>query len=214
MTLTIPDAASLCALLGVPFESEAAEAEYRPRYNVAPSQPHVVMVQMNTRSLRWALWGLGTHHQTNTRIETLLSSTSQRLTKRKRCIVPADGFFEWTGPRTGRRPTWFHPSGASLLLFPGMVAHSADGLRFVVLTTAAKDIVADIHDRMPVMLSAAQADGWLEGGSDHLLRELLLHPLAPPLLASPVSSRVNNVANDDEECLASQDGPGEQLKLL
>ena len=105
-----------------------------------------------------------------------------------RCLVPADGFFEWRKEGRTNQPYLFRRPDGSLLLMAGLWQNGC----YVVLTCDAQGQVADIHDRMPVVLGAAAAHQWLDAGK-----------LAPSgdLRRIPVSPRVNRTENDDPACL-------------
>jgi len=115
-TITRRDGNSIAAELGVPADSFA---DYRPRYNVAPMQKHfIVRIKYENREAIPARWGLvrsGAKDASmaakciNARSETVETRPAFRdAFQKRRCVVPADGFFEWTGPKTARQPTWFH----------------------------------------------------------------------------------------------------------
>ena len=115
-TITRRDGNSLAAELGVP---EGSFVDYRPRYNIAPTQPHfIVRIKYENREVLPATWGLvrsGSKDASmaakciNARSETIETRPAFRdAFQKRRCVVPADGFFEWTGPKTARQPTWFH----------------------------------------------------------------------------------------------------------
>jgi putative SOS response-associated peptidase YedK len=222
-TLTRRDLSSLALSL----EAEIIGADgidYRPRYNIAPTDQHWIARQkQERRELLPAKWGLvnswakdakGAFKQINARSETALKGRSFREAfLERRCVVPADGFYEWVGTKQARRPIWFHPPADDLLLFAGLYESWLDPqtttwLRsFTILTTSANDLVAPVHDRMPVILPPDRIDEWLfvpaqnkQSQAEKLLP--LLCPAAPEvLIATEVSSRVNSVANDDPECL-------------
>lgn len=212
VTLTTKGYEALLGLLDA--EADPADAAlYRPRYNVAPTDLHwQVRASAGKRRLEPARWGLPRSSPAggvlvNARAETVAKQLRRSFAER-RCLVPADGFFEWTGPRKARRPFWFHRPGSALLLLAG-VYEPGPGERpcFTVVTTAARGEVARIHDRMPFLLSEEGAREWLETSPRDA--ERLLHlPVDVPLLATEVSPRVNSVANDDESCLAAP-GPTE-----
>jgi putative SOS response-associated peptidase YedK len=220
MTLTRPDWDQLLdeltealahAGVGRISADEGSAVLYRPRYNVAPAQPHPVLRNVGGHArLGFALWGLlarrrGQPPAINARAETApFKPAFQEAFVSRRCVVPADGFFEWkTGPG-GRQPLWFHRSDGKLLLLAGLfdeeptTAKQPAHTRFAVLTTAPNRLLATVHDRMPALLSASDAASWLEQPAQKLLRP------APDelLVATPVSLRVNSVRNDDPECLA------------
>ena len=126
-----------------------------------------------------------------------------------RCIVPADGFYEWQGGRGERHPLWFHDPAGQLVSFAGLAAERDGELAFVILTTTAAGVVREVHDRMPLMLSAGAAQAWLSR-----VEPALLAPAPDGLLvARAVSTKVNVVANDGPELL-DPPAPRQQLKLL
>ena len=215
-TLTRREAESVAAELGVPAESLGG---YRPRYNIAPGQWHwVLRMEYEDRELLPARWGLVNHwakdrnhgyKQINARAETAHTRPAFRdAFKKRRCIVPADGFFEWAGPRGERQPIWFHRPDGGLFLFAGLYEswQPIPGEwepTFTIMTTDANATVAPIHDRMPVILPEALADSWLFPHQEDVeaLRSLLV-PAGPDLLiGAPASMRVNSVKNDDPEVL-------------
>jgi putative SOS response-associated peptidase YedK len=218
MTLTRRDLEEVADELEAVRDPEGA-ALYRPRYNVAPTDLHpIVRLADGRRLLQRARWGF----PGGAGRPTLINARSETAPFRDRfreafvngtCIVPADGFYEWSGPSDGRRPFWIRRADGRLLLLAGLWEDqpAPDGGRarhFTILTTAANPTVARIHDRMPVVLAPEQAAGWLAGGSH---RELGPAPEGV-LEARPVSRRVNSVRNDDPGCLAPED-PGRPRQL-
>jgi putative SOS response-associated peptidase YedK len=215
-TITRRDGNSLAAELGVPTDSFV---DYRPRYNVAPLQKHfIVRIQYENREAIPARWGLvksGAKDASmaskciNARSETVEARPAFRDAFRKRrCIVPADGFFEWTGPKTARQPARFHREDSRLVLFAGLYEawQKEQGVwetTFTILTTAANAVVATYHDRMPVILADRDADDWMDPRApDPLaLKRLLVPAPADLLIATLVSPKINNVRNDSPELL-------------
>lgn len=192
--------------------------DYRPRYNIAPTDAHwIVRMRYEDREVLAAKWGLINFWMTdrkqafkniNARAETVQSLPSFREAfMRRRCVVPADGFFEWTGPKEDRKPIWFHPSDGGLLLFAGLY----DSWRpkpfekertFTILTTRANALLEPVHDRMPVILEDDAVDEWLYVRQTPASLVELLRPAREDLLvATAVSTRVNSVKNDDPQCL-------------
>jgi putative SOS response-associated peptidase YedK len=199
MTLTPRDFGEVAAMLGVdPDADPELAAAYRPRFNLPPTDPHLMIVGPDARRLVQARWGFGRdprRPQINARGETVAKNgLFRRAFQERRCLVPADGFYEWVGGPGKRRPVWFHAPPGQLLLFAGIY----DDGGFAVVTCAAGEDVAPVHDRMPVLLVGADADRWLAAPDPSLLRP------APrgTLVVTPVSTRVNSVAHDDEACLA------------
>ena len=203
VTLTMPDVQEVARLLEARI-SPADAASYRPRWNAAPTDRHwVVEPSPQGRLLVPAVWGFA-NGAINARRET-----AGRLFKKSfaqgRVVVPADGFYEWTGPRNARRPVWFRPRDGGLLYLAGLAETLPDGrLGFVVLTTEAAGEVARVHDRMPVLLPRENVQAWLERPDSGLLVP------SDVLVGKEVSPRVNDVKNDDPALL----DPAPQLSLL
>ena len=210
MTLTL-DIDAVAEALGAEPTAEAREG-YRPRYNLPPTDPHVVAISDGgKRRLVRQRWGLGLETlkkpQINARAETVHKlGIFKRSFEERRCLVPADGFYEWTGPKSRRRPIWFHPRAGGILVFAGIY----DARGFCVITTSANGEMAPIHDRMPVILSPEGAERWLRVADVGLL----VPAEEGKLLGTPVSSRVGSVANDDPACLEPAGAEPGQLDLL
>ncbi len=211
-TLTERDLASLARAWAAELDAALA-AGWRPRYNVAPGDAHLVLREGGgARRLERATFGLpapGGKLHLNARIETAAVKAAFRdALAGRRCAVPADGFFEWEGPPRARLPTWFHRPDGRPLLFAGIWAERPDGgLAFAILTTRANALVAPLHDRMPVLLPEERLAAWLAA-------PLALGPAPEGALAArPVSSRVSSVAFDDPACVDPRD-PERQLRLV
>ena len=215
-TITRRDGAALAAELGVTSDSLA---DYRPRYNIAPTQPYfIVRLEYENRKAEAARWGLVNRSAKdasqaarfiNARAESLeVRSAFREAFRKRRCVIPADGFFEWTGPKTARRPIWFHRGDSGLLLFAGLYEawQKEPGIwetTFTIITTAANATMAPYHDRMPVILPDARADDWMTPlCPDAMALKPMLAP-APDdlLLTTPVSPRLNNPKFDSPELL-------------
>ena len=233
-TLTIHHLGSVVQSLQAIIDEQLLDL-YRPRYNIAPGNPHwILRSEAGRREIVPAGWGLINrwakdpsvgYRQINARSETLSQRPAWREAyQHRRCAVPADGFYEWHGPRTAREPVWFHSPDDSLLLFAGLWESWQNGdtgeLRdtFTIITTPANEVVARIHHRMPALLSQDQLDEWL---TSERPEGLLKAAANDSLIARPVSSRVNSPANDDPQCLEPVQTPSEppppakrQLKLF
>jgi putative SOS response-associated peptidase YedK len=208
-TLTYADLGAVVAALDAIVDPAAAEL-YRPRYNVAPTNAVVVARPRSDRlALVPAVWGLRRDNRLviNARSENA-SSRFPGAYQHGRCVVPADGFYEWTGERNDRRPIWFHAPDGAPLFMAGLVDEGTP-TTFTVLTAPARPPVAAIHDRMPVLLSREGARRWLLGEPSRVVA-----PDAVPLVARPVSPRVNGTAHDDPACLDPPDETGAQLALF
>lgn len=204
------------------FHTESSEEDWEPRYNIAPTQP-VPVIRQNpeepSRSLSLMKWGLipswaknssVAANMINARSETANEKPAFRdALKLRRCLIPADGFYEWQRSGKTKQPFCFEVRGGELFAFAGLWDHwrAPDGNMLescTILTTASNQLLADIHDRMPVILAPDDYDLWLDPGMNKTGTALdLLTPLDAHLLNSyPVSARVNTVTNDDAECAA------------
>ena len=200
-TLTVDDVAGLAREWGAEVDAALAAA-WRPRFNVAPGNAHPVLQQTSgRRTLAPARFGLTgpAGLVINARAETAASRpTFREAWRARRVAVPIDGFFEWAGPATARRPSWFHRPGSRPFLLAALLGPApGGGLGFAILTTAARAPVAALHDRMPVIVSGELLGAWLEGAPPALPA-----PQDGDLAARPVSPRVNTVEHDDPACLA------------
>lgn len=218
-TLTRREAEQLALELGVPVEQLA---DYRPRYNIAPGQHQwIVRMELEDREALLAKWGLINHwakdrntgyKQINARAETVHQRPAFRDAFRKRrCVVPADGFYEWSGPKGSRQPLWLHRPDGGLLLFAGLYESwqpepAVWEPTYTIITTEANNMLAPIHDRMPAILPEDRVDDWLYPREEDYdkLRSLLLPAPDDMLVATPVSPRVNNVRNDDPGLLEEE----------
>lgn len=206
----------LASDLGVDFDPEIAAA-YRSRYNIAPTDGTLVLCEAEgRRELVPARFGLvnfwakdlsGAARQINARSETVREKPAFRdAFKHRRCVVPADGFYEWRVTGRVRTPFWFHPAEGKLLRFAGLFETWKDraqghSLRtFAILTTSANDVVGPIHDRMPALLTPENMAIWLSGSPDEAFA-LLAPAQNGALVADRASQRVGNVRNDDPSLL-------------
>lgn len=167
---------------------------FHGRYNVAPGQAVAVINQQSPDTVNEYLWGFQNPNSgsliINARSETIRERpTFKDLVSNQRCLIPADGFYEWKG----KQPFYFQTEQKQLFAFGGLWR---DG-RCVIITRAADHNMQGIHDRMPIILPQEEWKHWI---SSYTL------PSAPPSLQCRlVSIRVNKVKNDDPSCLS----PGE-----
>lgn len=210
-TLTEPDGDLLAQELGVPPDSLE---HYEPRYNIAPTQEHfIVHIENEDREALRARWGLvnswakdarRASNQINARAETVDTTPAYRSAfKKRRCIVPADGFFEWDRSGKVRQPYWIHRPGRKLMFFAGLYElwqpEPGNWQRtFSIITTNCNAMVSRIHDRMPVILGDDDADRWLFPETSSADLKELLRPADDSLLVMhPVSTRVNKPGPED-----------------
>lgn len=190
-----------------------------PRYNIAPTQNvPVVMAADAGRVLRMMHWGLipswakapaiGSR-MINARAETLAEKPSFRTAfKRRRCLVVADGFYEWKKLDRGKQPYYIRLADASPFAFAGLWEHweGADGAAVdscTIITTQPNELMAALHDRMPVILPQGDHAVWIDPahGSDDTIMALLRPYHAAAMTAYPVSPLVNSPRNDAAECV-------------
>jgi len=196
------------------------EQGWEPRYNIAPTQP-VPVIRQNpekpVRELSLMRWGLipswatdasGSASMINARSET--ASTKPAFAdalKHRRCLIPADGFYEWKRDGKSKQPFCFEVNDGSLFAFAGLwdrwrVTRGNWLTTCSILTTTPNAVTSAVHDRMPVIIDPDAYHLWLDPGMRNVdtVCELLNPYDARQMRSYPVSSRINYIANDDEEC--------------
>jgi putative SOS response-associated peptidase YedK len=190
-----------------------------PRYNIAPTQD-VLAVRLNDQHkrafslLHWGIipsWAddpkIG-NRMINARAESVAEKPSYRSAfKRSRCLIVADGFYEWKKTDKAKQPFFIRLKDEHPFAFAGLAEHWHRGDRAIdsctIITTGPNELMAGIHDRMPVILSPADYDCWLDPefqDKDKLLSLLRPYP-ADEMMANPVSKLVNSPTNDRQECV-------------
>lgn len=191
---------------------------FGPRYNIAPSQTVLAVADFGTgfeaRSLTWGLipsWSTDGKGFINARAETLEQRPSfSEPFRLRRCLIPADGFFEWK--RTGRekRPFYFQSNDESPFMFAGIWDtwrnHGEVVTSCAIITTPANELVGELHNRMPAILLTDAQHVWLDPETTRvdLLRMLVPFP-SEQMKMHPVSSKVNSPDNDTAELLVCVD---------
>jgi putative SOS response-associated peptidase YedK len=201
---------------------------WKPRFNVAPTQPApVITLHDGVRTIEMMRWGLlpfwagregGTKPplMINARVESLKAKQFFRdALDRKRCLVPADGFFEWIregkGKTAVKQPLYFHRGDKKIFAFAGLWARMRtdagdETLSFTIITSKPNDLVRPVHDRMPIVLAEDAYATWLDPTLDgEAVRPLLGIPSDEGWVSEAVSKRVNTAANDDPSCIAPAD---------
>jgi putative SOS response-associated peptidase YedK len=189
--------------------------EVAPRYNIAPSQPLLVIRrergQPRAATLRWGFPGgalEGPGLLINARSETAATRQAFRESfQARRCLIPADGFYEWKRARDGSDPFHVRRRDQRVFAFAGLWTPVPKGASeagaCVILTTEANTLVAPIHDRMPVILPPEACAVWLDEAATGDALESVLRPLPPgELEARAVSPAVNSATNDGPQCQA------------
>ncbi len=206
------------------FALDAMPEAMSPRYNIAPSQDVLAIANRAPRAVHPLRWGLVPswakdaaigHRMINARAETLAERPAFRSAlARRRCLVPADGFYEWRRQgKTKKQPFHVRARDGAPLAFAGLweLWRGPDGIALgscAIITTAANALLAPIHDRMPAILPPAAFSAWLdpsERPADALTPLLVACP-DEWLEAFPVSTHVNSPAHEDPACLTPLDG--------
>jgi putative SOS response-associated peptidase YedK len=208
-TLTDPDPRLLRFRFGL---AESAEIDQKPRFNVAPTDP-VLAVRLNEEGerepgiLRWGLIPNRADPETfnrlliNARAETVAEASAFRdAFETHRCLIVADGFYEWRAEETGKKPVWITRPDREPFAFAGLwaAASRGDGSTVhscAIVTCEPGEVVAPIHDRMPVILSREAEARWLDPATPpDELRDLLVP--TDDLIVTEVSDAVNDVRQD------------------
>ncbi|HEV2396685.1 MAG TPA: SOS response-associated peptidase [Candidatus Sulfotelmatobacter sp.] len=204
------------------FDSPADDLDWSPRYNIAPTQPVPVIRQhpnKPVRDLSLMKWGLVPSwakdpsvgaSMINARSETAHERPAFRDALRsRRCLIPADGFYEWLRKGGSKQPFCFEVNDGELFAFAGLWEGwknpEGDWLKTCsILTTTPNAVTSAVHDRMPVILNRNDYDLWLDPGEQNVaaVAELLKPYDARLMRCYSVSTRINHVANDDEKCSA------------
>ena len=212
------------AELAAEFGLAAVPADLAPRYNIAPSQPVAVVGAKpggTGRGLVFMKWGFVPRtaagptagpRPTNARAET--AGTSPLFgpsLRRRRCLVPADGFYEWRPTPAGKRAVWYRPPAGRPVAFAGVwdvwrdpADPAADAVyTCAILTVAAGGVVAGVHDRMPLVVGPADYARWLAADTPPAEVRRLLVPRVIGYDAVPVGPAVNSARTDGPECLTA-----------
>jgi putative SOS response-associated peptidase YedK len=189
-----------------------------PRYNIAPSQTVLALADFGDgvewSSLTWALipsWSKDGKGFINARCETLEEKASfSESFRERRCLIPADGFFEWRRAGRAKQPFYFQLQNEVAFAFAGVWDRWQNNGKTVVscaiITTEANELLSPIHDRMPVILQPDAYDAWLDPKTDvHVFKRLLQPFPASEMKSYPVGSAVNYPDNDTAEIIVRVD---------
>lgn len=205
------------------------DSEPPPRYNIAPSQAIAVVPNAPEHKIDYFLWGLIPswakdpaigNRMINARAETLAEKPAFRTAlRRRRCLIPASGFYEWqkTPDGRGKRPFYLTLKSQEPFAFAGLwdTWHDPGGAEInscTIITVPPNKLLASIHDRMPAMLLPEACEKWVDPAEHppQVLQELLKSYPADQMAARPVSRLVNNPKAESPQCLASpaEEAPG------
>jgi putative SOS response-associated peptidase YedK len=195
------------------------QPNFPPRHNVAPTQPvPVVIVGTGVRQFRLMRWGFipawvkdprGFALLINARAETVLDKPAfKNAIRRRRCLIPADGYYEWSQSEARKRPYFIHARDGQPFGFAGLaetwIGPNGEELDTVaILTTAASADLAVLHPRVPVTIARSDFDRWLDCANDEVdaAMALLTAPDEGEFAWHEVSTRVNRTANDDAQLI-------------
>ena len=193
---------------------------WTPRYNIAPTQEVLVVLQPSpqaNREARLHRWGLIPtwakdpsigNRMINARAETVATKPAfRRAFKERRCLLLADGLYEWQRQERRKQPFYIRLRDGRPFAFAGLWEHweGSEGMAIqscTILTTTSNEVVGRIHDRMPVILGPTDYDRWLDPSiQESTVLQTLLRPYpADEMTAYPVSTLVNSPANDNPGC--------------
>ena len=202
------------------FDSVSGTEDWNPRYNIAPTQTVPIIRQHPkepVRELSLFRWGLlpgwakdpsVAARMINARSETASTKPAfSEALKFRRCVVPADGFYEWQKTGKVKQPYCFEIDDGEMFAFAGIWDRWKDATAkpletFSILTTIPNAVTSSVHDRMPVILNPDSYDLWLDPGVKDTaeVSELLRACDARSMRCYPISTRINSTVNDDEEC--------------
>ncbi len=217
-TLTNPDPLRIRARFDILESAEEAPAE-EPRFNIAPTDPvPAIRRRGEDRELGRLRWGLlpgvwatkkGQRPLINARVESVATQSAfAESFRERRCLMPADGFYEWLTDERGKRPLWFSRPDGDLFAFAGIwaelkrrgtdeVLHSC-----ALITCPPNELMRPIHDRMPVVLDPGAEAAWLDPElSPEESLELLVPPPDDALVGREVGDYVNDVRKDGPELI-------------
>lgn len=194
--------------------------QFAPRYNIAPTQPILMLSNRGGGTIDHAIWGFIPNWMKgpsdparpliNARCETVAQKPAFRTAIRyHRCIVPASGFYEWKQTSSGKQPYYITQADRKPMLMAGLWEETHDGgggeIRTAcVITTAANPFMREIHDRMPAILTPDDATRWIKAPDAEALDLCqLLVPYGRDLAKVAVSRAVNSPANDNKGCIES-----------
>jgi putative SOS response-associated peptidase YedK len=205
------------------FGTPPPSFEIQPNYNVAPTQEiPVIVIHEDERHIKRRHWGLVPFwakdisigsRMINARVETVTSKPAFRAAlKQRRCLIPANGFYEWKGNAGNKQPHFFHLPSGEPFAFAGLyeiwedkeaLPETGPYKSCTIITTDASDSVKDVHNRMPLILKQEAYDEWLDPNNKESakLEQILKRGSVNDLKCYPVSKLVNQVGNNKKECM-------------
>ena len=186
-------------------DTQAVQQEYgavvKPSYNIAPSQDVLVVTDKKAETMKWhysPTWAKEPMNLINARSETLKEKPSFKMAKR--CLIVADGWFEWLREGDKKQPYFFHMN-SNLFTFAGIYTQYQGVKGCAVITKEANEKLSKIHNRMPVMLKHNEGRDWLNG------EDVYSSSLSEWVEYYPVSTMVNSPSNNIPECIKPLEVP-------
>ena len=200
------------------FEVIDVQAQLEPRFNIAPTEEAPVIVRDGGNKALMMRWGLIPswakdvkigNRLINARCESLTSRPAFRAAvKRRRCLVPATGFYEWRKEASGKIPFYIHLKDNSMFAFAGLherwISEEGETVRsFTIVTSPPNSLAATLHNRMPAILDSEGEDMWLKEGqlSDTELERILMPVAGSRMEMHEVSTGINKAGNDSPELI-------------
>ena len=201
------------------FDFRTSDFSWVPRYNIAPTQSVVAVLNNGERHAGLLRWGLVPYGAKDLRVgNRMINARAETITrpgvflksfKQRRCLIIADGFYEWKKEGRNRLPLYIRLASEDAFAFAGLWAawESPEGewvRSCTIITTSPNSFMGPIHDRMPVILTRGAEDIWMDRDLEDAaeLRELLVPYPSAEMTAYPVSTVVNSPKNDVPECIA------------
>ena len=180
-------------------QGKAVVFDYKARYNAAPAQDLPAIFWNGTEAqgvqMKWGWQPVWSKQLLiNAQAETVTEKPTYKKYLRQRCIIPADGFYEWT---PAKQPIMFTKPNEEPFCFAGLWIEAENQKRFIVLTTTPNENVASVHNRMPFIVQPGQYELWLSGDFQSVLQT----PDKQELKATPVQRELNNVKNEGAELI-------------
>ena len=172
------------------------DTDFSPSYNVAPGQ-QILTITDKFQTMEWGFtpyWAEKPFNLINARIETLFEKPS--FTNSNRCLIPADGWYEWKQKDEVKVPHFHHLKG-DLFFFGGVFGGYRGKVGCAIVTTDAVESLKNIHERMPLIISRQHFQGWLNGDDIDYVDTFS----SKAIINHPVSTHVNNPLNDDPKCV-------------
>lgn len=201
------------------FRAKARLRSHLPRYNVAPTQPILAIAGDEPETIAEMDWGITIFPTNGAPPRMLVNAKAETLTERptyaeafkeRRCLILADGFYEWRSHGGKRVPQYFRLRSHEPFAFAGIYDQENSARHAVIITTTPNELVAPVHNRMPVLLTDPQA--WLREDDPQKLAAMLAPYDARAMESFTVDPVVNSPENDSPECIAPYVPP--QLDLF